>query len=220
MEQTRYAAIRILQGRGTATAADLAQTLGVSTGSIRRHMDMMVAEGLLETTLVRQRRGRPVTRYSLSMTGEDEFSGANYAQMFDRIHWAFVNLDADEVSGRTGVEILNLLFDRVSESVAELHAPLVSAENLWERSQQVVAALQGEGILDLVDQRDGMIVMQNSVCPVRSYAEATQSVCAADLNIIELLVGVPVLQSSTVASGGAVCEYMVQMPTDVRQVVT
>ena len=81
MEQTRDAATRILQERGSSTAAELAASIGVSTGSIRRHMDIMVAERLLETELVRQQRGRPVTRYSLSMAGEEETSGSSYSLM-------------------------------------------------------------------------------------------------------------------------------------------
>ena len=220
MEQTRDAATRILQERGTSTAAELAEAIGVSTGSIRRHMDIMVAEGLLETELVRQQRGRPVTRYSLSMAGEEETSGSSYSRLLDRIYPALASLDADEVSGRDGVEIVNLLFDRVSESVARLHAPRVTAEELGERVQQVTTALQAEGILDVIEQRDEMIVLRNTACPVRSCAEGTHAMCDADRNTIELLIGMPVLQSSTVASGGEVCEYVVQMPAGVGQAVT
>ena len=220
MEQTRDAATRILQERGTSTAGELAEAIGVSTGSIRRHMDIMVSEGLLETELVRQQRGRPVTRYSLSMAGEEETSGSSYSRLLDRIYPALASLDADEVSGRDGVEIVNLLFDRVSESVARLHAPRVTAEEIGERVQQVTTALQAEGILDVIEQRDEMIVLRNTACPVRSCAEGTHAMCDADRNTIELLIGMPVLQSSTVASGGEVCEYVVQMPAGVRQAVT
>jgi predicted ArsR family transcriptional regulator len=212
MEQTRDAATRILQERGSSTTAELAETIGVSTGSIRRHMDIMVAEGLLETELVRRQRGRPVTRYSLSMAGEEETSGSSYSRLLDRIYSALANLSADEVAGHDGMEIVDLLFDRVSESVARLHAPRVTAEEIEERVEQVTAALQGEGILDVIERRDEMIVLQNTGCPVRSCAEGNHAMCDADRNTIELLLGVPVLQSSTVASGGDVCEYMVRVP--------
>jgi predicted ArsR family transcriptional regulator len=212
MEQTRDAATRILQERGTSTAAELADSIGVSTGSIRRHMDIMVAEGLLETELVRQQRGRPVTRYSLSMAGEEETSGSSYSRLLNRIYPALASLSADEVAGHGGVEIVNLLFDRVSESVARLHAPRVTAEEIGERVEQVTAALQGEGILDVIERRDEIIVLRNSGCPVRSCAEGTHAMCDADRNTIELLLGIPVLQSSTVAGGADVCEYVVRMP--------
>jgi predicted ArsR family transcriptional regulator len=220
MEQTRDAATLILQERGSSTAVELAESIGVSTGSIRRHMDIMVAEGLLETELVRQQRGRPVIRYSLSMAGEEETSGSNYSRLLNRIYPALASLSADEVTGLDGVEIVNLLFDRVSESVARLHAPRVTAEEIEARVEQVTAALQGEGILDVIERHDEMIVLRNSGCPVRSCAEGTHAMgthamCDADRNTIELLLGVPVLQSSTVAGGADVCEYVIQMPAGV-----
>jgi len=215
VEQTRDAAIRILQERGSSTAAELAEAIGVSTGSIRRHMDIMVAEGLLETELVRQQRGRPVTRYSLSMAGEEETSGSSYSRLLGRIYPALASLDADEVAGRDGLELVNLIFDRISESVARAHAPRVTAEELGERVEQVTAALQDEGILDVIERRDELIVLRNSACPVRSCAEGTHAMCDADRNTIELLLGMPVLQASTVAGGADVCEYVVRMPSGV-----
>ena len=216
MEQTRDAVIRLLQERGASTAADLANEIGVSTGSIRRHMDIMVAEGLLDTELVRQRRGRPVTRYALSERGEEETSGASYSRLLDRLYPALASMSADEVSGRDGGELVNLLFDRVGASIAREHAPRVTAEVFDDRVQQVTEALQDEGILELVELRDDMVVLRNSTCPVRSCAEGNHAMCDADRGAIEALLGMPVVQASTVAAGGEACEYVVQRPPAAR----
>ncbi|MDA0351178.1 MAG: winged helix-turn-helix transcriptional regulator [Chloroflexi bacterium] len=212
MEQTRDAVIRLLQERGSSTAADLATEVGVSTGSIRRHMDIMVAEGLLETELVRQQRGRPVTRYSLSEAGEEETSGARYSRLLERIYPALSGMGSDEVSGLDGAELMNLIFDRVGESVAREHAPRVTAELFDERVQQVTAVLHEEGILELVEQRDDLVVLRNTTCPVRSCAEGNHAMCDADRGAIEALLGLPVVQASTMASGGDACEYVVRRP--------
>lgn len=216
MEQTRDAVIRLLQEQGASTAADLARGIGVSTGSIRRHMDIMVAEGLLETELVRQQRGRPVTRYTLSEAGEEETSGASYSRLLDRIYPALASMTTNEVSGRDGAELVNLLFDRVGASMARDHAPRITAEVFDDRVQQVTDALQEEGILELVELRDDLVVLRNSTCPVRSCAEGNHAMCDADRGAIEALLGMPVVQASTVASGGDVCEYVVRRPTAVR----
>lgn len=215
MEQTRDAVTRLLQERGASTAADLANEVGVSTGSIRRHMDIMVAEGLLETELMRQQRGRPVTRYTLSEAGEEETSGASYSRLLDRIYPALASMTQSEVDGRDGAELVNLIFDRVGDAIARDHAPRITAEVFDERVQQVTNALQQEGILELVEQHDDLIVLRNSSCPVRSCAEGNHAMCDADRGAIETLLGLPVLQSSTVATGGDACEYVVQRPSAV-----
>lgn len=216
MEQTRDAVIRLLQEQGASTAADLAKNIGVSTGSIRRHMDIMVAEGLLETELVRQQRGRPVTRYTLSEAGEEETSGASYSRLLDRIYPALASMSTAEVSGRDGAELVDLLFDRVGASMARDHAPRITAEVFDDRVQQVTDALQEEGILELVELRDDLVVLRNTTCPVRSCAEGNHAMCESDRGAIEALIGMPVVQASTVASGGDVCEYVVRRPAAAR----
>ena len=213
MEQTRDAVTRLLQEQGTSTATELATQVGVSTGSIRRHMDIMVAEGLLDTELVRQQRGRPVTRYSLSEAGEEETSGASYSRLLDRIYPALASLSVDEVSGRDGAELADLVFARVGVAMARDHAPRITAEVFEDRVQQVTEALQEEGILEITEQRDGLVVLRNSSCPVRSCAEGNHAMCDADREVIESLLGLPVVQASTVATGGDACEYVVQRPS-------
>ena len=47
MERTRDEVVRILHERGERSVAELAEEIGVSSGSIRRHMDLMVADGLV-----------------------------------------------------------------------------------------------------------------------------------------------------------------------------
>jgi predicted ArsR family transcriptional regulator len=216
VEQTRDAVIRLLQERGASTAADLASEIGVSTGSIRRHMDIMVAEGLLDTELVRQQRGRPVTRYTLSEAGEEETSGASYSRLLDRLYPALASMTTEEVSGLDGGDLAELVFDRVGESMARQHAPRVTADVFDERVQQVTDALHEEGILELVERRDDLVVLRNTTCPVRSCAEGNHAMCDADRGVIEALLGLPVVQASTVASGGDVCEYVVRRPSSAR----
>ena len=213
MEQTRDAVIRLLQEQGASTAAALASEVGVSTGSIRRHMDIMVAEGLLDTELVRQQRGRPVTKYTLSEAAEEETSGASYSRLLDRIYPALASMTADEVSGLDGGDLAELLFDRIGESMARKHAPRVTAEQFDDRVQQVTEALREEGILEVFEQRDDVVVLRNSTCPMRSCADGNHAMCDADRGVIETLLGLPVVQSSTVASGGDACEYVVRRPT-------
>ena len=84
MERTRDGIVRLLHERGEASVAELAEAIGVSSGSIRRHMDIMVAEQLLKSRLERQPRGRPVTRSSLSEAGQDPSAADHYSRPLAR----------------------------------------------------------------------------------------------------------------------------------------
>jgi predicted ArsR family transcriptional regulator len=209
MERTRDQVVRLLHERGECSAADLAALIGVSPGSIRRHLDLMVADGLLSARLERQPRGRPVTRYSLSEAGEEQSSGEHYQRLLSRLSPALASLSADEVQGADGPAVLDRLFDHVAESVAAEYRPRVRGVTLGERVHQVTIALSEEGILEEVEDAGDHFRLRNLGCPYRSTATENHACCDADRRTIELLLGQPVQQVKTVAEGGLVCEYLV-----------
>lgn len=208
MERTRDEVLRLLFERGDCTAAELAEVIGVSDGSVRRHLDLMVAEGLVEARLERIPRGRPVTRYALSEAGEDARAAEHYQRLLGRLSPALASLAPDEV-GEDGPALLDRVFNHVAESVADEYRSRVTAERLDERVQQVLVALTEEGILQEVEEDGAFFKLKNAGCPYRSTAMETNACCAADRRTIELLLGAPVEQVMTVAEGGHQCEYLV-----------
>ncbi|MEX1022183.1 MAG: winged helix-turn-helix transcriptional regulator [Dehalococcoidia bacterium] len=209
MERTRDIVLRLLDEHGECSVAELAEIIGVSTGSVRRHLDLMVADGLLEARIVRMPRGRPVTRYALSVAGEEERAAEHYQRLLSRLSPALAKMTPDEVGGQGGQAILDRLFDHVAESVADEYRPRVTSDRLDERVQQVLAALTEEGILHEAEDSGDFFTLKNAGCPYRSTAMETHACCAADRRTIELLLGTPVKQVMTVAEGGHQCEYVV-----------
>ena len=208
MERTRDEVLRLLHERGECSVSELAETIGVSDGSVRRHLDLMVADGLLESRIVPIPRGRPATRYALSQAGEEQRAAGHYQRLLSRLSPALANLTPEEVS-QGGPAILDRLFDHVAESVADEHRSQVTSNRLEERVHQVLVALNGEGILQEVEDGGDFFRLKNAGCPYRSTAMETHACCAADRRSIELLLGTPVEQVMTVAEGGHQCEYLV-----------
>ena len=209
LERTRDEVVRRLHERGECSVTELAEDIGVSTGSIRRYIDLMVADGLVTSQIQRQSRGRPVARYRLSEAGEERTSAGSYQRLLTRLAPALAALRTDEVDGQGGGAIIDRLFDHVAESVAREHAHHVQGASLGERVYEVTVALSQEGILHGVEDAGDYFRLSNAACPYRTTAEETHACCAADRRAIELLLGVPVEQITTVAGGGAACEYLV-----------
>jgi predicted ArsR family transcriptional regulator len=209
MERTRDEVVRILHERGASSVAELAELVGVSPGSVRRHLDLMIGDGLVEMELIRQPRGRPLTRYSLSEAGEERSAAQYYVRLLDRIYPALARLPSEAVSGKRGEDVLAQVFEAVAHEVAEEYAPRVQAGPLGDRVVAVTAALRDEGILnDAIDEGE-RYRLRNVGCPYRSTAEGTHAACDADRRTIELLLGQPVEQVTTVVSGARSCEYLV-----------
>jgi predicted ArsR family transcriptional regulator len=207
---TRDEVIRLLADHGPASVGEIAERVGVSEGAIRRHMDIMLAEGLLEARLERRGRGRPGLLYSLSTEGEERTASANYARLLERLYPALERMPLEEVSGVSGGALVDRLFEAVAEDVANEYASHVTGVDLPARVGQVADALHGEGILTrVVDEGDAYRLL-NVGCPYRSTASETHACCEADRRTIELLLEVPVLQVATVVNGSSMCEYVVQ----------
>ncbi len=209
MERTRDEVVHILHDSGACSVADVAALIGVSAGSVRRHLDLMIAEGLVEMRLERQPRGRPVTLYSLSEAGEERSGAPHYARLLERIYPALSRLTSEAVAGQDGASILARVFDGVADDVAREYAPRVRGELLADRVVQVANALRDEGILNDVLDEDGQFRLRNIGCPYRATAEGTHMACAADRRTIELLLGKPVTQLATIVDGAPTCEYIV-----------
>jgi DeoR family suf operon transcriptional repressor len=207
--------VRILHERGECSVAELAEEMQVSQGSVRRHLDILVTEGLLDTTLVRQPRGRPVTRYSLSEAGEEHSSADHYTRLLERLLPALEELPEEEVSGQPGQAILSRVFSRVAEEVARERSASVRSEELGPRLDEVVATLSDVGILNEVEDEGDSYRLRNVGCPCRSTANESSAPCEADRYSIELLVGAPVEQVATIAEGSGCCEYLVRKPDEV-----
>lgn len=210
MERTRDEVVRLLHEQGPLTVSGLARALGLSEGSVRRHLDIMSGEGLVDASLERQPRGRPATRYALSEAGEDRTASPYYARLLDRLQTALLSLQPEEIEGRDGHQLVDLLFERAAEEMARMYAPRVRAEELSTRVGRVASALHEEGILNEVVDEGQVFRLRNVGCPFRSAAEDTHAACSADRHVIELLLGEPVEQLTTIVDGSPTCEYLVQ----------
>ena len=209
MQRTRDEVVRILHEQGAGSVAELSAALGVSEGAIRRHMDIILAEGLVDARLERHGRGRPAVRYSLSEAGEEHTAARHYSRLLDRLYPALAELSQESVEGESGPVVLERVFEQIASDVAREYAPQVRSEELSERVEQVAEALRDDGILrDVVDEGE-VFRLRNVGCPYRSTAQKTHAACAADRRVIELLLDRPVEQVATAVGGSLTCEYLV-----------
>jgi predicted ArsR family transcriptional regulator len=200
MKSTRDQMRELLAARGQATVADIARELGLNQANIRRHLEVMRAEGLVDITVRRGDVGRPSYVYHLTERAE-ELTG-HYPRLLNRM------VRRLQTSGRT--ELLTELFEGVAEEIAGAHRGQVTGATVEQRVAETSDALKDEGIVDhWRKDADGFHLM-NTTCPYRMAAEASDAPCHADHKVVEMLVGAPVDQVSRMVAGQPVCEYVVR----------
>src|SRR5215469_9703610 len=77
---TRARVARLILEHGPSTAASLGTRLGLTPAAIRRHLDNLLADGLVETTVARMQRGRgrgrPARLFAVTDAGRSAFEHA------------------------------------------------------------------------------------------------------------------------------------------------
>lgn len=208
-EGTKARILRLLHGWGEGTVARLASALDMSPAAVRRHLDGLRADGLVDARPQRQVVGRPSFLFYPTEQAEEMFA-AGYSRLLGRLFSGLLDLRPKEVSGRSGEEILGRVFEEVATRLAGEYRPQVGGDTLGERVPQAARALEAEGILDgWVEDPEGFR-LTNSACPYRRAALATGQACSADRLAIELLLGSPVEQVGRVVDGHPYCEYVVR----------
>ncbi|HXH20702.1 MAG TPA: ArsR family transcriptional regulator [Dehalococcoidia bacterium] len=212
METTREQVLRLVRGHREITTAQIAEALGVSQAAVRRHLDGLRADGLIDARLDRHGVGRPSLVFFPTERGE-ESSGRRYLQLLTRLFRRLDRMDETAVGGRSGREVLEEALSEVAFEVAAAHEAEVVGTTLAERVQRASRALKEEGIVDgWRPDGDSGFRLVNGECPYIRIAEITDAPCRSDRQSIELLIGAHVDQIRRIAEGSPVCEYIVREP--------
>jgi len=208
IESTRDQLLHLLQTRGGATVAALAEALGVGPASVRRHLDHLRAEGMVDVRVERHGVGRPAFLYFATEQAEER-TPAGYSRLLSRLYKGLRALDESQVRGRDGAQVLQSMFRGAAEDIALEHKDEVRGETVADRVEQTSQALRREGIVDgWAKEREGFR-LTNSACPYRQTALLSHGPCELDRRVIELLVSAPVRQVSRLVDGQPACEYVI-----------
>jgi predicted ArsR family transcriptional regulator len=212
-DRTRDRVARTVMEQGPSTAAVLAADLGLTPAAIRRHLDALLADGLVEEREPRasavRGRGRPARLFAVTTAGRDSFD-----QAYDDLAASALRFLADS-GGREAVGAF------ARQRVAELEAryrPVVEAAPAGGRTEALAEALSGDGYAATTRPTGsgpaaGEQLCQHN-CPVAHVAEQFPELCEAETEVFARLLGTHVQRLATIAHGDGVCTtYVPTSPT-------
>ncbi|MHA7282938.1 helix-turn-helix transcriptional regulator [Arthrobacter sp. TMS2-4] len=217
-ERTRDRVLAAVLERGPVSATELGDGLGFTPAAMRRHLDALSSDGLIEVKRVRGSAtgaGRPARRYVLSRRGQSRL-GNDY---LDIAVAALTQLG--ETAGPEAIEE----FARTRFSgMEERYRPIVEAAgpDLAARAHALAGALTSDGFVGStktvgLPKADGprtgsttrpvMLSVQlcQGHCPIQGLASAFPAFCEQETGVFARLLGVDVRRLSTLAGGGHVC---------------
>jgi len=201
---------RTLLVLGPSTAAVLASELNLTGAAIRKHLDALEEEGLIESSErapygpaalnAPRGRGRPARVFSLTALGRSVFG-----QHEDSMALSAVKFMATVA----GPGSISKFADHLASDFEARHADIASLSTLEERTAALIDALNAEGFAaTLAPGLGGLQICQHN-CPMGDIAAEYPSVCDAETEAFSRITGVHVTRLATIAKGSAVCTTLV-----------
>ncbi|WP_245797398.1 helix-turn-helix transcriptional regulator [Mangrovactinospora gilvigrisea] len=216
---TRNRVARSLLDHGPSTAADLATRLGLTAAAVRRHLDALLADGLVEARERRvygQRgRGRPAKAFALTDAGRDAFYQAYDQLAADALAW----IARGAGGGEAGDEAVAAFARARLADFVERHREALRRADPAARAKALAEALTADGYAATAKPRAtgaaargaGEQLCQHH-CPVAHVAERFPQLCEVETEVFSELLGTHVQRLATIAHGDGVCTTYVPPP--------
>jgi predicted ArsR family transcriptional regulator len=202
MQTRRQEILIILKRNGEATVDELACMLDLTPVTVRHHLDILRAEGLVRAPAVRRRHGpgRPQFMYTLTEEAADHFPQGYETLANELLH---------EIKATMGDDVVNELFDRIA-ALRIQKAPKIDANlPLNEKLDIVVNYLCNNGFIASWEEKEGDLLLLASNCPCQSVAVEHPEICLMDKLILEQLVGVKTKWLQRITEGAYTCIYQI-----------
>ncbi|GHD01545.1 helix-turn-helix transcriptional regulator [Zhihengliuella salsuginis] len=207
-DRTRDRVLQAVLKQGPVSAAELGESLGFTPAAVRRHLDSLSKQGLVEVKVIASQgagAGRPARRYVLSQRGQT------------RLGNDYLDIAADaltELADAVGEEAVNAFAARRFGAMERRYRPIVEAagEDVTARAEALAGALAADGFVGYTREVGATLpeAMQSvqlcqGHCPIQGLAAEFPDFCDEETKTFARLLGVDVRRLSTLAGGGHVC---------------
>ena len=202
-DRTRDLVARAILENGPATAVALAAKLHITPAGIRRHLDNLIAEGVLTarepfTSAKDARgRGRPSKVFVMTDLGREKFE-----HTYDDLAVSALRFMASKDDKTLVKEFAKNRAEDITRRAAQI---LANKKNLTEKSNALAKFLTEDGYAaNNHSQGIGEELCQNH-CPIAHVAAQFPELCEAETEAFSDLLGTHVQRLATIAHGDGVC---------------
>lgn len=209
--RTRDAVARSILENGPSTAVSLGERLGLTPAGIRRHLDLLVADGVLEARDPRvaasRGRGRPSKVFIMTDNGREKFEHS-----YDDLAVAALKF----MSAQLGEHLVSAFAQSRADDMVRKAAP-----SIVKSEDKVVALaefLTEQGYAATVGPRGTGEELCQHHCPIAHVASEFPQLCEAETEALSNLLGTHVQRLATIAHGDGVCTTYI--PSVIKQIST
>ncbi|NEU30079.1 transcriptional regulator [bacterium LRH843] len=197
---SRQIILTMLKRSKEQTVAELARELGVTEMAVRRHLQGLEKEGLIESRLERQAMGRPSYKYSLTIKGEESFP-RNYSDLS-----LGILKDLEQLSGN---DMIERLFEQRRDRFHSKYKQEI--KGAFSERVEALARIQSENgyMVEYKQLDDGSYEFIEYNCPISQVAKEYPVACKCEKQLFQKLLKTEhVVRTSCIAKEDASsCKY-------------
>lgn len=204
MQSTRQRIIEILNEKKQATVEQLSAELDLTPVTVRHHLEVLRGEGLVSAPQVLRRAGPGRPQYTYGLT---EAAGDIFPKNYHRL----AGMMLDEMRQQLSENDMKQMMERIADRMARQGPHLGRERHPQEILNTIVGYLNDQGYVARWEETPGGDYMLHTCnCPYERVAHAHSEICQLDANFVAQLVGVAPHRISHMASGDAMCSYVLR----------
>jgi predicted ArsR family transcriptional regulator len=196
--RTRDAVARSILENGPSTAAALSERLGLTSAGIRRHLDILVADSILEAREPRisstRGRGRPSKVFVMTDSGREKFEHS-----YDDLAVAALKF----MSAQSGEHLVTAFAQSRADDIERKAASALAKSS--NKLESLAIFLSEQGYAASVGPRGNGEELCQHHCPIAHVAAEFPQLCETETEAFSKLLGTHVQRLATIAHGDGVC---------------
>ena len=195
---TREAIARSVLENGPSTAVTLGERLGLTPAGIRRHLDLLVLDGILEAREPHQAlsrgRGRPSKVFVMTDAGREKFEHS-----YDDLAVAALKF----MSAQSGDHLVQAFAQSRADDIER--KAVISIAKKSHKNQALATFLTEQGYAASIESKSTGDQLCQHHCPIAHVAAEFPQLCEAETEAFSKILGTHVQRLATIAHGDGVC---------------
>ena len=204
--KTRELIARSILANGPSSALVLSERLGITPAGIRRHLDALVEEGVIEPREPRTResgRGRPSKVFVMTDLGRTSFEHS-----YDDLAISALRFIAQSSAATSGAgAVTAFAHTRAEEMERKFH--LVTKNAAKNSARALADFLTDEGYAANVHELPIGVEICQHHCPIAHVAAEFPQLCETETEVFSKILGTHVQRLATIARGDGVCTTVI-----------
>lgn len=176
---TREQILSLLKIKKQMTVSSIARELTITEMAVRRHLNTLERDRVVETTLLRQAMGRPTNVYQLSVGGQELFP-RNYREL---------SIDLlNVIQAEEGLVRVQSLFAKRKDMLRLRYEERMFLKDFESRVYELENIQNELGFMvEVTKEVDGSFIFKEFNCPIAAVAKEFPVVCESEMDLFKEL---------------------------------